>query len=92
MRSDGQWLLLSLSPHHRRPAPPSPPLSPYVEWSAEYNDYLVFYSEDGAGEDEEDEHSVWTWLKSVVSLVDGPMADWAEEPARGTGARGAQGR
>ena len=52
----------------------------------------MFYSEDGAGEDEEDEHSVWTWLKSVVSLVDGPMADWAEEPARGTGARGAQGR
>ena len=71
---------------------PSPPLSPYVEWSAEYNDYLVFYSEDGAGEDEEDEHSAWTWLKSVVSLVDGPMADGAEEPARGTGARGAQGR
>ena len=37
------------------------------EWSAEYNDYLVFYSEDGAGEDEEDEHSVWTWLKSATS-------------------------
>ena len=62
------------------------------EWSAEYNDYLVFYSEDGAGEDEEDEHSVWTWLKSAISLVDGPAADGEEEPARGRGAQGGQGR
>ena len=42
----------------------------------------MFYADDDAGEDAEDEWSKWTWLKSAISLADEPPTNRAEERGR----------
>ena len=63
---------------------------PY-EWSTEYNDYLVFYSEDTAEGYAEEEHSTWTWLKSALTVVGELVTGQRAEERGGSGGAGGSG-